>query len=643
MQVQSAPLRLTPQLTAFRFVFRQFAYALLVAVSLSAIPALGSPGGELDPAFGDHGRILLHQSEFEEFRGVDVFVDRGSGSLLAVASGWYGNALLRFNSDGSLDNAFGNQGVVPLDFGDDRLDILDVEQLADGRLLIAGALNVFGGPDNVIHGTGLLARMHTDGSPDESFGSSGRAVFQLGGVYESLSEIIVQTDGRIVVLGSTDRTGSIERILARYTEDGLPDASFGNSATPGIGVIDVAGIDANLATIVQQSDGKFMACGNATSKTGSPATSQVLAVRIRPDGVRDSEFGNNGMVLLGGRWESIEIGDCLELADGHLIFAGSSGSGARQRAVALRLTPDGRLDAPFGNNGVVVLDTDLPSAATTMLVMSDGALAIAGWQWQPGGGWVSWADMLVARIDPTAGAIDRGFGDRGVTTVDFGTRGYPGVAEPARLRQQPDGKLVVIGTQVDLYDWYPALSIAITRIDPYGSGSNGWAGLTATHAIVPPAADTAALILRRTGGSTGQLSVDYRTVDGTASSGVDYVASSGTVVWSDGDLSEKTLSIAVLNADPAADFRHFNVELSNSSGGLAVDQATLSISPSESSSGSPPPAAPPPPTPPPGSSTSGGGGAIGSELWFLIALSIFGVVQRSRRPVPAVTSWFCRQ
>jgi uncharacterized delta-60 repeat protein len=628
MKSRSTSVRPAPQLTDFHFAFRQFACALLLGGSLSAVPALGSPGGELDPAFGDHGRILLHESEFEEFRGVDVFLDSGSGRLLAVASGYYNNALLGFNGDGSPDQAFGNQGAVPLDFGDDSLDILDVERLADGRLLIAGVMNAFGDPNNVIHGSALLARMHADGTPDESFGSSGRATFQLGGVYESLSEIMMQADGRIVVLGSTNRTGSIERILARYTKDGSPDASFGNSATPGISVVDLAGIDENLPAIVQQSDGKFLACGNATSKTDSSASSEVLAVRIRPDGVGDSAFGNNGMVSIGGWQESVEIDDCLELVDGHLIFAGSSGSSERQRAAALRLTPDGRLDAAFGDNGMVVLDTDLPSAATAMLVMSDGSLAIAGTHSKTKDGRVSWADMLVARIDPISGAIDRGFGDRGVATVDFGSRGHVGVAVPARLRQQPDGKLVVIGSQVDRYDWYYAFSVAITRIDPYGSGSNGWASLTDAYETVPPEGDTVALHLRRTGGSTGQLSVNYRTVNGTATAGVHYVASSGTVAWSDGDLSEKTLSISVLNSEPVADWRDFNVELFNSSGGLAMDQVTISISPSESSSGSPPPD-----TPPPGGGTNGGGGAIGIEIWFLIVLAAVFAIARFRRGV----------
>lgn len=634
MKPQSVPKRLTPQQIGFRFVFRHFACVLLLAGCLSAVPALGSPAGELDPSFGDHGRILLHESEFEEFRGVDVFVDPASGSLLAVGSGWYGNTLLRFSSDGSVDNTFGNQGVVPLDIGDNSLEILDVEQLGDGKLLIAGAMNVYGDPDNVIHGSGLLARMHRDGSLDESFGSNGRAIFQLGGVYEALSEIMVQADGGIVVLGSTDRTGGIERILARYTENGLPDAGFGNGATPGIGVIDVAGIDANLAAIMQQRDGKFMACGNVADITGSSGSSEVLAIRIRPDGVPDSGFGNNGTISIAWQ-ESVQIADCLELADGHLIFAGSSGSGEWQRAATMRLASDGRLDASFGNNGIVLLDTDLPSAATKVLVTSDGALAIAGSKWSPRDDWFSWSDMLVARIDPTSGAIDREFGDRGFTTVDFGSRGYPGVASAARVRQQPDGKLVIIGSQIDLYDnWYPAYSIAITRIDPYGSGSNGWAGLAATYANVPLASDSVTLNLRRTGGSTGQLSVDYRTVDGTATAGVDYVAGSGTVVWSDGELSEKSVSIAVLHAESVTDYRDLIIELFNSSGGLAVDQASISITPSESPSGSPPPA-----TPPPVSSTNGGGGAMGFELCFLIVLAVLGVMKQLasawRRATPA--------
>lgn len=632
MKTQSLTIRLAPTNSFLPFL-RQFVPTLLLAGSLAATPALGSPGGELDPAFGDHGRILLRDTRFEELRGVEAFVDSGSGKLLAVASGWRHNALLRFDGDGSLDLSFGDQGTVPLDFGDDSLDIYDVELLPDGRLLIAGAMNVYGDPDNVIHGSALLARMQADGTPDDSFGSEGRVILELGGAYESFAEILVQADGGIVVFGSTDRTRRTERILARYTKDGSRDTSFGSSATPGTSVIDVDRVNGKLAAIVQQGDGTFMACGDATSTTGSSTSKEILAVSVQSNGLPDTSFGDNGLALIGGGQQSLEIHNCLPLADGHLAIAGSLGSGEQQRAAAFRMTPDGRLDGNFGNNGLALLPTEMPSAAYAMLVMTDGSLAIAGTHLNPNkNGWYLWADMLVARIDPTTGEFDRDFGDRGVTAVDFGTRGHIGFAIPASLIQQPDGKLVAIGSQIDRGDWWDTPSIAITRADPYGSGSNGWAGLSETYANVPPGGGDVALHIRRTGGSTGQLSVDYRTVDDTATAGTDYVAKSGTLTWPDGDMSDRRLSITVLNAQLAANSESFQVELSNSSGGLATDQAIIGICCDAPSGGTPPPAGGGGGGGSNSASGNSGGGAAGIELLFLMALAAFRLLRRACQP-----------
>jgi len=594
--------------------------ALPVLISFAAVSAFGSPAGDLDPAFGDHGRILLRDAPFEEFAGQDVFVDPGSGKLIVVANGWESIRLLRFNSNGSLDPGFGDQGTLVLDFGGDRLNIGDVQWLPDGKLLIAGAMNVYGTPDNVIHGSALLARMHADGTPDLSFGSGGRAAFQLGGVFEGISQILLQADGRIVIFGATHRNGIIERVLGRYTPDGLIDSSFGDAATPGFSVVNVAGIDANLDMITQQSDGKFLVCGDAQSGVGNPDLIAVVAIRINPDGRPDLTFGNSGLVLIDGWQDQVDVNTCQELADGHLLFAGSSGSREWQRATVWRITPDGGLDAGFGTNGLIVLDTGTPSSATAMTIMTDGALAIAGSAWKPSAtwqgdnnAWLWWSDMLVARIDPTSGEIDRTFGHRGTTVVDMGSGKFSSNAYSASITQQSDGKLVVIGTQVDEYDWYLWYSIAMARVDPYGAGSNGWGGMVDSVVFSPAAGGDIALHLRRTGGGTGQLSVDYRTVANTATAGEDYVETVGTVVWADGDLGDKEITIEVLNTGPRP-IESLEVELFNSSGGLAMDRATVYIKETDTpGSGMPPVGFNP-------SSQHSGGGAMGRDLWFLALL-----------------------
>jgi hypothetical protein len=257
-----------------------------------------------------------------------------------------------------------------------------------------------------------------------------------------------------------------------------------------------------------------------------------------------------------------------------------------------------------------------------MLIMADGALAIAGSRWKPSdkwqgdnNAWLWWSDMLVARIDATSGAVDQAFGNRGMTVVDFGAHGFASNAISAGIRQQADGKLLIVGTQVDDYDWYAWYSIAIARVDPYGAGSNGWAGLVDTYAYASPTDSEVEVRLRRTGGSSGQLTVDYRTVDDTATAGHEYVATSGTVSWDAGDLSDKAVTITVYSANLVTNYAFFKLELFNSSGGLAQDQATVSINRHVPPASSPPAADG-------GGGAGNGGGAIGLELWFLLLLAL---------------------
>ena len=52
--------------------------------------------------------------------------------------------------------------------------------------------------------------------------------------------------------------------------------------------------------------------------------------------------------------------------------------------------------------------------------------------------------------------------------------------------------------------------------------------------------------VRRTGGSAGTISVNYATADGTASAATDYSATSGTLVFADGE-TEKVISVQISN------------------------------------------------------------------------------------------------
>ena len=124
--------------------------------------------------------------------------------------------------------------------------------------------------------------------------------------------------------------------------------------------------------------------------------------------------------------------------------------------------------------------------------------------------------------------------------------------------------------------------------------------------------------LRRTGGSSGTVSVDYATASGSATSGADFTAASGTLTWSDGDTADKTIEIRIAADSAGEDAEDFRIVLSNPSGGasLATSQLTVQIAGQPVSN-------PPPGPPPPGSGDGGGGGGAidwWSLAWLLLAL-----------------------
>jgi hypothetical protein len=70
------------------------------------------------------------------------------------------------------------------------------------------------------------------------------------------------------------------------------------------------------------------------------------------------------------------------------------------------------------------------------------------------------------------------------------------------------------------------------------------------------------LTVQRTGGTAGNLSVDYSTADGTAVAGQDYTATAGTLNFSAGETS-KTIQIPILDNAPTEPDEVFTVSLSN--------------------------------------------------------------------------------
>jgi hypothetical protein len=90
-------------------------------------------------------------------------------------------------------------------------------------------------------------------------------------------------------------------------------------------------------------------------------------------------------------------------------------------------------------------------------------------------------------------------------------------------------------------------------------------------------------------GSTGKLTVGYRTEDGTAQAGVDYEPVNGTLTWADGDASPKEFQVPILNDSMAEEDETVSLVLeepAENSWLNSVESAELTIQANDSGGGS---------------------------------------------------------
>ncbi len=88
---------------------------------------------------------------------------------------------------------------------------------------------------------------------------------------------------------------------------------------------------------------------------------------------------------------------------------------------------------------------------------------------------------------------------------------------------------------------------------------------------------TATITVNRNAGSTGAISVNYATANGTATAGSDYAAASGTLNWADGDMTPKSFNIPI-NADFVLDDAEtINLTLSNPVGTTIANGSTATL------------------------------------------------------------------
>ncbi len=322
--------------------------------------------GTLDPGFGEGGMVTTDIQPGQQEEALAVALGPDGSIVVAGYSGFDATmALARYLPDGSLDASFGSGGIVS---GAVPGRLYAVAVQPDGRIVVAGGHDI---PDGTTDWSDLLvARFEPDGTLDASFGDQGVVVADVDGATNTLRELAILPDGRILAGGESFGTfeGSERTDVIRLMPDGSLDATFGDGGTLGI---DTARVGERLAV---QPDGRIVLTGRVLLN----GETRFETLRLQPDGALDATFGDGGSVRTDLRDGTEAALDVALDAEGRIVVAGRAGDFNTDFAL-VRYLPDGSLDTSFADGGQLYIDFFmLPDVAESVAIDTDGRIVASG-------------------------------------------------------------------------------------------------------------------------------------------------------------------------------------------------------------------------------------------------------------------------
>lgn len=397
--------------------------ALLATLTYLAAHAATAAEADLDIGFGASGRRAIAfdfgGDKADVPSDITVLADGRiavAGSARATAPDLDTGAVALLTRDGALDGTFGVQGQLRLDQGKHaRLNSIAV-RTSDSRL-VAGGIGAFGlvqtdyrgvliwfdttgsainVADQFAAGGGSRvndARFGPEGalySASSPIGAAGNRDWRLyrykgsetayDGTWpnsatttnldepgmpgdDEASRIVIRANGDVIIAGTQRDTGpDAEFAVKRYTATGV-DNGFGTAGIVTFG-IDLPGSSLmdHVTGLAVDAQNRVVVSGNA-ERTASGTDTDIVVVRLLPNGQPDPSFGAGGFVVRSfddAFPEALDVAaDLLIDAQGRIVVIGTrytANSVNLADTALLRLLPNGTPDESFAPNGSARLE-----------------------------------------------------------------------------------------------------------------------------------------------------------------------------------------------------------------------------------------------------------------------------------------------
>ena len=281
------------------------------------------PDGSFDTSFDTDGWMTLDLAADEQMGG---FALRPTGEFVISSTvdldvGYGYGKVTQYTPDGTLDAAFGTNGVLTIDVEIGATEttemLFDIALASNGDAYVLGtAFFLANGNDDL-----YVFRVTPSGTLDPAFDGVGYRLLPIGTERDLYGPIAVTPNDQVLVAGSTGGAGVVDDpFIAKLNADGSFDPAFGSA-----GVQIMTSINSQVVSdLLIEPNGQIVLSGESSNGSGT----DMLIARLNADGSFDTGFGTDGITrtLIGSAagWES---GGALVLAvDGNYIMTGVTGT-----------------------------------------------------------------------------------------------------------------------------------------------------------------------------------------------------------------------------------------------------------------------------------------------------------------------------
>jgi uncharacterized delta-60 repeat protein len=306
--------------------------------------------GSPDKSFGNNGVVKKNPSSYP-FSDVAI---QNDGKILAINS----TVLMRYNTNGSIDKTFGDNGKQTC--FKSNADAGTVAIQSDGKIVVGGVKYY---TEHFASANLALARFKANGKPDSTFNKDGELIYGFHAGNAIYTSTAIQKDGKIVAAGRAWNDSAFDYIITRYNTNGSLDKTFGKDGTVTTSISFEGSYDQYKVSIAIQSDGKIVASGGYSLE------------RYNADGSLDKTFIIDKKRLIGLR-HYIQLAAIQN--DGKIVVTeidyGVGAEGDEFNSWLTRYNTDGSLDKTYSVNGMQKVDY----APSSIAAQNDGKIIVAG-------------------------------------------------------------------------------------------------------------------------------------------------------------------------------------------------------------------------------------------------------------------------